>query len=139
MASGDTIGSADEVAAIIGAPKAETMRMLLQALHEKNAEQALDAIAKAQESHADMKLFMRLLLERVRAVVLVRNAPRQQEALFAAFGPADQELIKKLAGDASSALNSHVLLALLDAAQLVGKTALPHLPLELAVIESCKK
>lgn len=35
LASGDEIGSADEVAAIIGAPKSEILAHLITALHEK--------------------------------------------------------------------------------------------------------
>jgi DNA polymerase III subunit gamma/tau len=139
MASGDTIGNADEVATIIGAPKTATMRALLSALHEKNTEGALLAVASATAVHADMKLFMRLLLEKVRAVILVRNVPQNKEELLKAFGEEDKELILKLAQESVSALNSHLLILLLNAAQQTGRTVLPQLPLELAIIESCKK
>jgi DNA polymerase-3 subunit gamma/tau len=139
MASGDTIGDADEVAAIIGAPKLETLRSLLQALHEKNVENALELVNAALHEHVDMKLFMRLLLERVRAVMLLRNAKGMGLQLLESFGASDQERIKALADASPSALNSHLLTALLQAAQLTGKTALPQLPLELAIIESCSK
>lgn len=139
MASGDTIGNADEVATIIGAPKSATMRALLNALHEKNTEEALIAVHSATQVHADMKLFMRLLLEKVRAVILVRNVPRNAEELLKAFGEEDKELIMKLAQEPSSALNSHMLIQLLTAAQQTGRTILPQLPLELAIIETTKK
>lgn len=139
MASGDAIGSADEVAAIIGAPKSETMRTLLLALHEKNTADALAAVQTALDTHADMKLFIRLLLEKVRAVVLVRNVPANAELLLASFAEADRQLITTLAAEQSSALNSHMLVQLLDAAQRTGRTSLPQLPLELAIIESTKK
>jgi DNA polymerase-3 subunit gamma/tau len=139
MASGDEIGSADEVAAIIGAPKSQIVRDLLFALHKKDAESALGAVSEAVEAHADMKLFMRLLLERVRAVMLMRNAPSREEQLLAPFGEADRELILKLSSETSSALNSHLLVQLLDATQLIHKTVLPQLPLELAIVDTCKK
>jgi hypothetical protein len=86
-----------------------------------------------------MKLFMRLLLEKVRAVILVRNVPQNKEELLKAFGEEDKELILKLAQESVSALNSHLLILLLNAAQQTGRTVLPQLPLELAIIESCKK
>ena len=139
MASGDTIGSADEVAAIIGAPKAKTLQNLLEALHLKKVENALEAVSEALEANADMKLFMRLLLERVRAVVVVRNAPNKQEKLLRSFSVSDQELIARLSKETPSALNSHLLIGLLTAAEQTGKTVLPQLPLELAIIESCSK
>lgn len=139
MASGDTIGSADEVAAIIGAPKMGILQALLSALHEKNTEEALGAVQSAISEHVDMKLCMRLLLERVRAVVLLRNAPNTEEKLLSAFSTADQELIRDLSKKTPSSLNSHLLVLLLGAAEQTGRTALPQLPLELAIIESCAK
>ncbi|MFT5036926.1 MAG: DNA polymerase-3 subunit gamma/tau [Candidatus Azotimanducaceae bacterium] len=139
MASGDTIGSSDEVAAIIGAPKSSTLQKLVAGLHEKDVEKAIGAIAEATESHADMKLFMRLLLERVRAVILLRNAKSKEAQLLSPFGESDQAQLKALAEDSSSPLNSHLLMRLLEAATQTGKTALPHLPLELAVVELCEK
>ncbi len=139
MASGDTIGSADEVAVIIGAPKAQVLGNLLTALHEKNVEKALGALQDALESHTDIKLFMRLLLERVRAVILLRNAPSKEVSLLASFSVADQDRIKTLAQATPSALNSHLLVALLGASENLGKTVLPQLPLELAIIDGLSK
>jgi DNA polymerase III gamma/tau subunit len=72
MASGDAIGSADEVAAIIGAPKTATMlQLIVSALQFKDRVSALSAVAVAVASGIDMKLFARLLLEHVRAVMLL--------------------------------------------------------------------
>ncbi len=139
LASGDTIGSADEVATIIGAPKAKILQNLLQSLHEKNVDQALSAVHDALESNVDMKIFMRLILERIRAVMLLRNAPSKAEKILSAFSVADSELIQTLATASPSALNSHLLLALLSAAEQTGKTVLSQLPLELAIIEGCSK
>lgn len=137
MASGDKIGSADEVATIIGAPKMELLQNVLRALNEKNTEGALSAVSNAMSEHVDMKIFMRLLLERVRAVVLLRNAPSKEEKLLSTFSVSDQELIKTLAKTTPSALNSHTLISLLSAAEQTGRTVLPQLPLELAIIECC--
>jgi len=139
MASGDTLGSADEVATIIGAPKMKTLQELVQALHDKNVEQALEAVQVALDTHVDMKIFMRLLLERVRAVILLRNAPAKAESILKAFSVADAEHLQILAKATPSALNSHMLVSLLSAAEQTGKTVLPQLPLELAIIQSCGK
>lgn len=139
LASGDEIGGADEVAAIIGAPKTAILSELVSALSTQNSEAALAAIGEAVENHVDMKLFVRLLLERVRAVMLLRNAPAREAQLLAPFGEDDQKQLKTLAGEATSALNSHTLLRLIDAAEQTGRTALPQLPLELAVIDISNK
>ncbi len=135
LASGDKVGEADEVAAIIGAPKKATIRSLVQALHDKDAESALSAVAAAVGDHVDVKLFTRLLLERVRAVMLLRNMPNKTDVLLAPFGEEDAAQVVALAKETASSLNSHALVRLLTASERLGKTQLPYLPLELAIIE----
>ena len=139
LASGDTIGSADEVAAIIGAPRTATLRALLTALGEGNTEAALDALHEAVGMHAEMKLFARLLLEALRAVILVRHQPKNAETLLAAFAPDTRETITALAGAKTSPINSHLLLRFLTATQEVTFSPLPHLPLEIAIIDVTTK
>ncbi|MAZ30385.1 DNA polymerase III, subunit gamma and tau [bacterium] len=139
LASGDKIGDGDEVAAIIGAPKTAALESLVQALHEKDAATALKAIADAAESQTDMVLFTRLLLERLRAVMLLRNAPNDAERILAQLPPSGAEQVEKLAADAASPLNSHLLLRALEISQLVRRASVPHLPLEVLVVEVCTK
>lgn len=134
MASGDKIGSADEVAAIIGAPKTATMQQLVEALHTKNRANALEAVQVAVESGVDMKLFARLLLEHVRAVMLLRNLPGKKAEILGAFGPETQTKIAEYASG-TSPLNSHLLLRLLQATELVARSPIPQAPLEIAIIE----
>ncbi len=135
LASGDTIGSADEVAAIIGAPKTGTILALVGAIHAKDKLKALEAIAVVTAEPVSIKLFARLLLEHIRAVMLLRNMPSHKESILAAFGPEAQTKIEEWASGAS-ALNSHTLLKLLAAVDLIGRSPIPQLPLEIAVIDS---
>jgi DNA polymerase-3 subunit gamma/tau len=135
MASGDEIGDADEVATIIGAPRTKVMLDLVKALHEKDKEAALNAIQAAVKDQVDMKLFVRLLLEHVRAVMLVRNLPTKADELLSSFTPDAVTMINEYA-DGQSALNSHLLLRLLTAAEQVNYSPVPQLPLEIAVLDS---
>lgn len=134
LASGDEIGDVDEVAQIIGAPRTGTLLTLLTALHEKNTETALTTLHQVVDMHVDMKIFMRLLLEHVRAVMLLRNLPSKAETLLAAFSPEAQSTISQLASGPSP-LNSHLLLRLLQAAEQVQYSPVPHIPIEIAIIE----
>ncbi len=134
MASGDVIGGADEVAAIIGAPKTATLLALITALHTKDSEKALGALHEAVAQHVDMKLFVRLLLEHVRVVMLIRNVPARKDTLLASFGPETQTTLAGFATGATP-LNSHLLLRLLSAAEQVARSPIPYLPLEIAVVE----
>jgi DNA polymerase-3 subunit gamma/tau len=139
LASGDTIGDANEVAAIIGAPRGEILISLITALDQGSTEKALEAIKLAVDAHVDMKLFARLLLENLRAVMLVRHQPAKAEELLANFGPAAKEVLQEIAKVPKSPINSHMLLRLISATEQITYSPIPHLPLEIAAIELTAK
>jgi DNA polymerase III subunit gamma/tau len=140
LASGDTIGGADEVAAIIGAPRTALLLRLLTALQEKNTSDALLVVGDAVAAHVDMQLFVRLLLEHLRAVLLLRHAPADAPHIVASFGEAAKESVTSLAkSGAASPLNSHLLLRFLTAAEQIPRSPIPSLPLELAIIDVTTK
>jgi DNA polymerase-3 subunit gamma/tau len=135
LASGDVIGSSDEVAAIIGAPKLAIVEALLLALHEKKTDQALEAVASAVATYVEMKLLVRVLLEHVRAVMLLRNRPSNQTEILSPFGESMRATLNSLAAVSTTPLNSHLLLKLLTVADQTTRSAIPHLPLEIAIVE----
>ena len=136
MAS-DTTAGHDEVAVIIGAPKGALVMDVLRALHAQNTADALSAVSTASTEHIDMQLFMKLILERVRAVMLARHGAKDDA--FSAIREDEQDELMKLAEDARSPINSALLARLLTAAEQVGRTHIPQLPLELAIIDLTKK
>jgi len=85
-----------------------------------------------------MKLFSRLLLERVRAVILLRNLPGQENKILSHFGSEEADYIEVLAKEEGSAINSHLLLKLLDASMLIPKVNTPRIPLELLLLDVCE-
>jgi len=137
LASGDEIGSADEVAAIIGAPRTTTLIAVMNALHAKNTEAALTALQSAIDTNVDIQMFTRLLLEHLRAVILLRNLPTKKAELLDAFGVEAQAAVAVCA-EGTSAINSHMLLRFLSASEQVARSPLPYLPLELAIIDVTK-
>lgn len=138
IASGDNKVEADEVAVIIGAPKKGLLMKLVTALSDKKAEEALSVVADATAASVDMKLFVRLLLERARAVMLLRNLPARREEILSAFGAEDGAALEALSKIDKSPLNSHLLLRLLEAADLSSRSELPHIALEIAIIDLCQ-
>ena len=134
LASGDAVGEADEVASIIGAPQSALMLALIDALHALDRSAALQALADAVAAGVDIPLYTRLLLEHVRAVMLLRQLPEKQEELLAPFAPDVRDRLAAIAAERSP-LNSHLLLRLLQAAEQVPRSPVPHLPLEIAIID----
>ena len=134
-ASKDTQAGADEVARIVGAPRTALLMDIVLGIHERSPEKALLALREAGKSNLDMKLFSRLLLERMRAVMLVRNAPADAALFLENFGEADAERLRTCAADPKTLLNSKTLLRFIEATDLVGRTHIAELPLELAIVD----
>jgi DNA polymerase-3 subunit gamma/tau len=137
MASGDNELDEDEVARIVGAPKNIILQDVLAAFAKKDVERGLQALAQAHESHVDMKLFQKLLLERMRTVVMLRHNPKHADALLIQYGEEDKAVIVQFAEDAKSPINSHLLMSMIDTTGYVGKSFIPELPIELLLIEHC--
>lgn len=138
MASVDEKADADEVAAIIGAPKGALVMEVVRALAAADTARGIVAIDTAQKENVEMKLFARLILERVRAILLIRHGADADHALIS-LREEDQDELSALAKDTQSLINSALLSRLLLAAEQTGRTYIPHLPLELAVIDLTTK
>ena len=134
LASGDTVGSADEVATIIGAPRQETVQAFLQALAEGDTKAALAAIETAVNNQSDMQLFVRVVLEDIRTAILARYGSDTSKVAISDDTP-KAKLLQELAKTYAATINSHTVKHLLVAAEQVGKSPISHLPLEVAVLE----
>lgn len=135
VSSSDKKVSVEEVEMITGAPKGELVRRVLQSLAKGEAKDALAAVGEAVLASADMELFTTLLLDRARLVILLRYSADFARELVAELPEADREVVESLATDAQSRLNSETLKKLIEAAIAVPRSPIPHLPLELAIME----
>jgi DNA polymerase-3 subunit gamma/tau len=129
--------SLSEVESITGAPKGSLVNDFISALLKKEKEKALAAIAKAGAENISIKLFTSLVLEKVRLMLLLRNAPGMADELKERVSEDDGNLLQKLSLDKESHLSSAVLLELIKAYDAVGRAHIETLPLELAVITVC--
>ena len=131
-AEGKKVSAAD-IEKISGAPKGELVRRLLRALAEKNAGEALASVRAAVADNVDARTLTRLLIHRMRVVLLMRNAPDLAEQLCEELTEADRALARELS--AGDCIDSHTLRAVLEAYSTMSYAAVPHLPLELAIID----
>jgi len=129
--------SVEEVEKLTGAPKGRLVNDCIKGIAAKDASIALSAISKAVEEGISMNLFSELLLERLRAILLVRSAPALAKEIESSLSEDDWKTVKEMAGN-PGAVNSETLLAFIRAANMIGRTSVESLPLELAVIEVCK-
>ena len=126
--------SREEAEKATGAPRGVLVMALVDALHEGKADAALTAIAKAAADDVDMQLYLALVLERVRTVLLARHAPELKKELAAELGE-DWGRIQEIA-TGESKLTHKTLEVFLEAMGRMRFAPVPALPLELAVYEA---
>lgn len=125
----------DTVARVVGAPTHDLVNRVLQAIDSGNVSDGLFAIREADQDHVDMKAYLKLLLHKLRAVLLLRYAPNYAKEFADEFTPDDLVLLAKLAGSGEKKINSHVLYEFLEASRQIGWSAVRSLPIELALIK----
>ena len=128
----------EEIEQVTGAPRAELVRNILEALVEKNLEQGMKAVQRAGGANADMKLFAKLILERLRFLFLLRLKAGMDDYIAERVSEDDFKFLKNLAEKAGPDLTADVLLSFITAYEDSGRTSIPELALELALADSIK-
>ncbi len=136
-ASADKKLSREEVEKATGAPKRELVHTLLSAIAQGDRGASLAAIHTAEKADTDMKLFLELVLEALRSVLLIRSAPDLRAPLADELGADEYQALETLAnvGRTTSHIGSKTLLSFLTASDRIRYAPIRALPLELAVLE----
>lgn len=130
--------SREETERATGAPRHELVHSLAKALSAGNADAALTAVRKASDDSIDMQLYLTLVLEHLRQILLIRHAPELRAEIKEELGEDVYQEAEALAQAADSKLTHETLRAFLDAASRIRFSPVPVLPLELAVLECLK-
>lgn len=125
-----------EVERVTAAPSGKAVFTLAEALAHGKRDKALAAVRAALDNDIDARLLMKLLIQRVRAMLLLREAPSTAKLMQREFTDEEFVALEKLAKE-SSHITTATLRALLEAYETSAYAVLPHLPLELAVIDVC--
>ena len=134
IAGKDKTLDVDLVARVVGAPTHDLVNRVIRAIEEGNPADGLKAIREADRDHIDMKVYLTMLLAKLRAILLLRYEPNSEKSLTDEFPPDDMELIKTLANAKEKHINSNVLAEFLRTHADLGHGSIPSLPLELALI-----
>lgn len=139
LASSDATLTPDEVAEVVGAPRTSIIIAILEAFALRDVEKGLVAFSDGRRAQVSIKLLHRLLLEHVRAIMLARNLKSRAGETVSMFPEEVQKKLLAYAEDPSSPINSRLLQQLITAGDFIGKSSIPELPLELALIEHCAR
>ncbi len=124
----------DVVSRIVGAPTHDLVNRVLLAIESGDISDGLLAIRTAKEGNVDMSVYLKLILEKMRATLMLRYEKNAQVHYQDAFTKDDMDILLSLANSSEKKINSHVLYAFLDATRSVGFASIPSLPIELALI-----
>lgn len=128
----------EEVESVTGAPKAELVRNILESIVKKDLKKGIEAIHEASEVNADMKIFSKMILERLRFIFLLRLKAGMDKYIEENVSEDDFKFLKELALTAGPDLTSETLVRFITASEDAGRTSLPDLALELALADTVK-
>lgn len=129
----------EEVEKVTGAPKGELVNGFIEALEGQDLDRALSVVTDVAEQNIDMRTFLKLLLHKVRAILLLRYARDMEASFKGQFAKEDLDFLKRLSTEKDLHINSQVLDVLLEAYTATQHAYIPQLPLELALVKLLKK
>lgn len=127
--------SIEEVEQVTGAPKANLVNNFIKAIDIKDLTTGLEAIRSAAENNIDMLVYLKLVLRKMRAILLLKYAKNMESAFKEEYSEEDFSFLKEMSVKKESVINSKTLLELLTAYDSVARAHIPELPLELALIK----
>lgn len=127
--------SEEEVRLVTGAPSVEFVHNIVKSLGDKNIELGLETIKNAVSQNIDMSVFLKLILQTVRAILLVRfgatNIVKDELS--------ETEFVFVNLFKANPAFTSQTLIELLSAYESTVSSYIPQLPLEIALVKLIKE
>ena len=120
--------------AATGAPASLFVNSFLRAVVARDVEVGLSILAKSVERGVEEKVFLDLLLRKMRAVIMLRFVAGSAKRLAGDFADEDMALIEDLAKNATHTLTSKELTEFLRAYESVRVAWVPGLALELALL-----
>jgi DNA polymerase-3 subunit gamma/tau len=126
----------EDVVSISGAPKKSLVQDFILALGALEVSKALSIINDVEEGNFDFKVFLNLVIEKVRQIMLLRFSPQLVETKKQEFSDEDFKFIQNLSGKGGENITSKTLSRLLVAQGESARSDMPAIPLEIAVIET---
>lgn len=126
------------VRALFGAPPAEVIEQFLGALLRRQTEEALTSVTQVADSGTEMRLFLKLSLRDLRAILLLHLAPKLAESSLAAYGKKEASFLRELKTQTSLEDAERFYAGLLEAYDMLHTFALPHAAVELVIAKLLK-
>ena len=130
----------EDIEQITGAPKNVLVNDFLLSIVEQKLEDGIAVVRNASGQNLDMKLFLKLIIQKLRIAIILKYAPKLEVEMAGDLSDTDLAFLKKIIKeDKIGMLRSPALVALLEAYQNIEKAFVSELPLELALIKIISK
>ncbi len=133
--SADKKITAEEVETITGAPSRALVDDFITAIAEDKLDAGLATVNKAAENNINMKMFLKLILAKLRFIMLLRFAKDMEEDIKNEIDEDDFKFLKKMSNPKNTKLSSATLSELLEAYSKLNFAYITQLPLELVLIK----
>ncbi len=127
--------SREEVELVTGAPRNSLVNEFIDSIAAGDSQKGIVALHGAAEQNIDMNIFAKLVLEKMRFVLLLTQAPDLEKTIKERVSAEDFEYLHSLAKSKNKNLSFGSLLEMLKASQLIGRAFISELPLELALVK----
>jgi len=131
-ASGQQI-TADIIAESFGVPNNTILRDLVKAITMRDGDAARSAMTATNFNAMNHEMLLNLLLARVRAVHMLKHKMMLPAEAEKVFGQDESKFLIDIAEDKNNTLDSARIVKLLDAAQMIKRSPIKSLPLELVI------
>lgn len=126
----------EDVEEITGAPKTTLINDFISSIASKDIGKGIKTVRQAAEGNLDMKLFLKLIVEKFRVAIILRYAPKLKDEMAGDMSESDMEFLEKIIKeDKDGMLRSAALITLLQAYQNIDNAFISELPLELALVK----
>jgi DNA polymerase-3 subunit gamma/tau len=125
-----------EVEKITGAPRNSLVNDFVTAVSRSSLDEALTALGKISEGNTDIKMFLKLALLKMRYVMLLKYTKDMEKIIKNKVSEEDFKLLSDLSAQKEQGINSTLLYEILGAYEMVGRTHIPELPIELALVKA---
>lgn len=126
----------EEIEKITGSPKTILVNDFISSIANKKLEDGIATIRKASYDNIDMKLYLKLIIQKIRVSIILKYAPKLEKEISEDLSEEDIVFLKNtVKNDKEGMLRSVTLSALLDAYQNIDRAFISELPIELALIK----
>ena len=122
-----------EVETATGAPRSSLVHDFVKSLAMGEKDKALSVLQDVKKTGSDIKIFLKIVLEMLRIVLLLKLSPDIEKEIAGDLSDDELTDLRKLAKEGSN-LTTDLLRSLLESYDAVGRAYDPALPIELAIL-----